>query len=117
MRFLTDENVAPSTVILLRRLGHEVLDLKEAGSRGISDEEVFQVCRSEVRILFTLDRHFLSRSRFPASECGGIIVSVVRPNTPKRVEPLLESFLRSEDAIAVQRALVTLSRDGWRVIR
>ena len=102
---------------MLRRLGHDVLDLKELGRRGISDEEVFQVCRSEDRVLFTLDRHFLSRSRFPASQCGGIIVSLVRPNTPKRVEPLLESFLTSEDANVVQGALVTVSKDGWRVTR
>jgi len=87
------------------------------GSRGISDEQVFQVCRSEARILFTLDRHFLRRSRFPASECGGIIVSLVRPNTPKRVEPLLEIFLQSDEAFVIQGALVTLPTDGWSLHR
>ena len=40
MRILTDETVSRSTIVMLRGLGHDVADVREAGISGAPDEDV-----------------------------------------------------------------------------
>lgn len=45
-KFVVDEDIPRSTTRLLRERGYEVLDVRDCGLRGKSDEEVFHFAQS-----------------------------------------------------------------------
>ncbi|HEV2623920.1 MAG TPA: DUF5615 family PIN-like protein [Xanthobacteraceae bacterium] len=59
---------------LLRKSGHDVATVRDERLQGSSDDQIFQVCVSERRILITLDRDFGHASRFPPKRSAGIII-------------------------------------------
>jgi predicted nuclease of predicted toxin-antitoxin system len=58
LKFLTDENIYPSTIELLRSYSLDVIDIKELGLAGISDREIMDFAKKEGRIVISLDLHF-----------------------------------------------------------
>src|SRR5437764_8396599 len=115
VKILTDENVAPSTVEMLRQLGHDVLDIKESGQLGLPHNAVYEKARETDRLLFTLNRHdFEDQDQFPAAACAGIIVSRIRPNVPESVNPRLKALLISTRPERLHGKLTILYRRGWR---
>ena len=105
MRFLLDECVARTTALLLRELGHDVVDIKELRLFGLEDREVYQLACRQNRILFATDKGF---RRFNPAACGGLIISTVIPNTPPRYEPRLEHLLASTRARYLAKRLIFL---------
>lgn len=116
MRFLTDENVNPSTVELLRSLGHDVYDIKEERQFGMHDDDVFTLTKSTDRLLVTLNYHdFWDQARYPASECAGIIASRIHPHVADLVNARLKSLLISTKPEVLRGKLTLLYRRGWRI--
>ena len=58
MRFLTDENIYPQMVEAIRRLSHDVLDIKEQNLFSIPDSDIIQIAQDTKRILITYDNNF-----------------------------------------------------------
>jgi predicted nuclease of predicted toxin-antitoxin system len=50
------------------------MTVHEQGLSGASDEAIFQACKTEARVLITLDRDFGQVHRFPPKEAAGIVV-------------------------------------------
>jgi hypothetical protein len=78
-RLYANENFPLPVVIELRRLGHDVLTVRESGkaNRAVPDSEVLEFARAEKRSVLTLNRkHFIA---LPASTPGhaGIVVCTV----------------------------------------
>lgn len=117
LNFLTDENVSPSTIKLLRELGHDVLDLKELKQFGKTDAEVFELAKKQNRIIFTLDTDFKNRRQFPPDKCGGIIVSAISPSTPKRINPKLKALLISTSSRKIKNNLIIIEERRWRFLK
>ena len=70
MKFKLDENVGRRGLEFLKASGHDVMTVWDQGLRGVTDEEVFQICAAEGRVLVTLDRDFGQITRFPPEiEC------------------------------------------------
>jgi predicted nuclease of predicted toxin-antitoxin system len=69
-----DENIGISGANLLRKSGHDVATVRDERLQGSSDDQIFQVCVAERRILITLDRDFGHASRFPPKTSAGIII-------------------------------------------
>jgi predicted nuclease of predicted toxin-antitoxin system len=57
-RWLTDENIHPDVVTHLRGRGLAVLDVRERGWHGRSDEELLEEAHREGRIILTHDGDF-----------------------------------------------------------
>ncbi len=74
MKFKLDENIGRRGLELLKASGHDVMTVWDQGLRGVSDEELFQICAVEGRVLVTLDRDFGQVTRFPPEKSAGIIV-------------------------------------------
>lgn len=93
MRILVDENIPLMTVEQLRRLGHDVADIRGTTEEGKSDEFLWSKARQEKRLLITTDRGFANyRDR---DHYGILIVSLRRPNRHrinKRVIDAIEHF-------------------------
>jgi len=65
VKFKLDENVWRRGLELLKAPGHDVMTVWDQGLRGVTDEELFQICAAEGRVLVTLDRDFGQITRFP----------------------------------------------------
>jgi hypothetical protein len=114
LEFLIDECVSPSTVKMLRQLGHNVLEIKELNRFGLKDTEIYKLACQQNRVIFTLDKGF---QRYSPSQCAGIIVSVVKPNTPLRYEPRLKHLLTTTHLDEIKGKLVLLEEKRHRFIK
>jgi predicted nuclease of predicted toxin-antitoxin system len=74
MRILANENFPGPLIRELRRLGHDVLSVKET-MRGATDLEVLERSRQEERLVVTFDKDFGELAfRFGLSTRSGIIL-------------------------------------------
>ncbi len=81
-RLYADENFPYPTVVALRRLGHDVLTVREAGQAGlaIADEDVLSSAHADGRAVLTHNRkHFrdLHRAGIPHS---GVVLCTDNPD-------------------------------------
>jgi len=74
VQFKVDENLPDETCRALRKAGHDAMSVLEQRMGGVSDSAVYAVCRSESRILVTLDTDFANMLAYPPAESSGIIV-------------------------------------------
>jgi predicted nuclease of predicted toxin-antitoxin system len=79
-----DGNIGRRGLELLKTSGHDVMTVWDQDLRGISDEQLFEVCSAEGRALITLDRDFGQVPRFPPEKSFGIVVLEVGPKTTLR---------------------------------
>ena len=81
MRILANENFPGPLIREMRRLGHDVMSVKES-MRGASDVEVLERSRQEERLVVTFDKDFgelAFRFRLPA-ESGVILFRLSGPD-------------------------------------
>ena len=73
LRFLLDENIAPSVADGLREKGYDVVHVRDVGLRGAPDPDVISFARSEQRVLVTQDADFADFRNYPLGTHNGII--------------------------------------------
>lgn len=86
MRAKLDENLPIEAAELLRAAGWECGTVFDEGLAGADDPNVAAACRTEARVLFTLDLDFADIRAYPPSEYVGIVV--LRPTEPSRRQVL-----------------------------
>ena len=74
LKFLLDEDLPRSSAQPIRKLSHEVLDVRDCGLRGKSDDEVFEFAQKEGAIIFTADLGFGNLLRYPVGSHNGIVI-------------------------------------------
>jgi hypothetical protein len=74
------ENLDAGAVIELRRLGHDVRTVQEAGRRGRDDAAVLADATAEVRAVLTFNRRDFLRLHRQSAAHAGIIVCTTDPN-------------------------------------
>jgi predicted nuclease of predicted toxin-antitoxin system len=92
MKFCVDENIPLITVEELRRLGHDVLDIREAGQQGLIDDLLWADAQREQRILITTDKGFVSRRN--DKHFGLMIVRLRQPNEHKIHNRVMQALHR-----------------------
>jgi hypothetical protein len=107
VKIKVDENIGDSGVGLLRRSGHDVATVHDEGLTGSLDEQIFQACVDERRVLVTLDRDFGHVPRFPPAHSAGI--AVLELGGPESLT-LLHDRLRDFLAVASRR---TINGELW----
>jgi predicted nuclease of predicted toxin-antitoxin system len=106
VKFKLDENIGRRGVELLKASGHDVMTVWDQGLRGITDEELFQICAAEGRVLVTLDRDFGQITRFPPERSAGIVVlDLGQRATLQGIIGRLRDFLSVLESHAVSGAL------------
>jgi len=78
LRILTDENISPKIVVFLRNHGLDVLDTKEQGWHGKSDDELLEIAYQEKRWVLTHDADFGTLAIHEGKPYFGIIFLRVR---------------------------------------
>jgi len=74
VKFLVDEDLPRSTSKILRDKGFKVLDSRDSGLRGKSDQEVFSFARKERAVILTGDLGFGNVLNFPLGSHFGIVI-------------------------------------------
>jgi len=117
MRFLANENLFDPIIEYLSGLGHDVLNIREAGLSGISDDEVYQLACKDKRVIITMDKDFSRIFRFPPEKCGGIIVVKIYK---RKVEETLKIFRKCFETIReeeIKRNQIVITPEGIRIKR
>lgn len=73
---------------IFREAGHNVATVSEQRLGGTSDDGLIEVCRTEGRVLVTLDLDFSNVLRFPPERYAGI--AVLRVPHPIEIETIRE---------------------------
>lgn len=82
MRAKLDENLPVESIPILESAGWQCETVFQEGLSGAEDERVSEICRTETRVLFTIDLDFADIRAYPPSEYEGIVV--LRPIHPSR---------------------------------
>jgi len=99
VRFKLDENIAAEMSRPIAEADHDVTTVSGQNISGCEDQQLYDICRAEQRILVTLDMDFANPLRFPPEATAEIVV--LRPARP------LLSLLRH----ALTNALARLKTD------
>ncbi len=89
-----NENFPRQVVEALRRLGHDVLTVQEAGKaeQGISDEEVLAFANQQNRAVLTINRRDFIRLHTKTPDHAGIIVCTQDPDTEGQAERIHQTI-------------------------
>lgn len=74
MNVVLDEDLSRSLRTALKRLGHEVFDIRDHGLRGKSDKEIFEFAQQQKAVLFSGDLGFANIIEFPLGSHFGIAI-------------------------------------------
>lgn len=74
MQFKVDENLPVEIAELLVNAGHDTKTVNEQQLQGVKDPVLIDACKSESRVLITLDTDFSDIRAYPPQEFSGIIV-------------------------------------------
>lgn len=74
MQFKIDENLPIEIAELLINAGHDAKTVNKQQLKGTKDPVLIDLCKSENRVLVTLDTDFSDIRTYPPQEFAGIIV-------------------------------------------
>ncbi len=108
-RLYANENFPLPVAETLRRFGHDVLTVREAGNAGraIPDDEVLAFAGDEGRVLLTLNRKHFVRLHQEGQRHAGIIACTFDPNF-ERQALLIHEVL--EERPAPEGSLLRINR-------
>jgi len=98
MRFIANENVSGTVIRQLRRLGHDVISVKEV-MRSSPDRDVLARARAEQRIVLTHDKDFAElafRYRLPVG-AGVVLLRLAGANPDADNRRALEAIAGRTD--------------------
>ena len=115
MTFLLDANMPRSAASLLRELGHQVEDVRDALPPGADDSEVAAFAKSNQLVLITRDFDFADIRNYPPENYAGIIV-LERPDDAitVQVNQALQSFVSKPELLARLPGRLAIV-ESWRV--
>ncbi len=117
MRFLADENLYQPLIDYILEEGHSVLNLRNMGLAGITDEEVYQIACEQNLIILTMDKDFTRTFRFAPQNCGGIIVVKIYKRTINETLSIFKKFFSKLTQNDITNNLVIITPEGIKIRR
>ncbi len=100
MRFLIDADLPRSSNDVVRRHGHEVLDVRDIGLGSAKDPSIVHYAQTEGLCLITGDYDFADIRNYPPDQYAGIVVlHLPRTATATYINQLLDSFLEQAELL------------------
>jgi len=93
MQFKTDENLPVEIAGLLINAGHNAKTVNEQQMQGVKDPFLADICKSENRVLVTLDTDFSDIRAYPPQEFSGIIVLRVGSQAKQHVIKVFQNII------------------------
>lgn len=107
MKILVDENIPNVSTAELRRLGHDVKDIRGTALQGLPDEELWNLALQEQRMFITTDKGFAAKRS--EDHYGVLIIRLRQPSEQTihvRVISGVKHFTKNE-----WRGLLVVIRD------
>ncbi len=113
MQILVHENIPRSTVVRLRELGHDVLDIRGTPREGMKDELLWELAQKEKRLLISTDRRFLRY--WNVSHNGALVVLL----SQAKLQTIHAKIMQTLDQFTPEewRELLVVVRDTFQSIR
>ncbi|MGH7597892.1 MAG: DUF5615 family PIN-like protein [bacterium] len=90
MKIIVDENIPLMTVEALRKLGHDVLDIRGTPDEGSPDDDLWSMSQMEGRLLITTDKGFSKHRNEP--HFGMLIIRLKKPNRIKIHQRVMQAI-------------------------
>lgn len=94
MRFKVDENLPVDVVRELQSYGHDAVGVVQQGLGGARDRDLFAVCKTEGRVLITLDVGFANIGEYPPGSSPGTIVLRLSRQNKAHVLSVVRRFVK-----------------------
>lgn len=117
LHFKVDENLPKEVGGLLKVQGHDALTVHEQGLSGAPDSDLSRVCKSERRVMITLDTDFSNIRTYPPEEHPGIIVLRLDHQDKATVLAVVEGMLPLLTKEPLSGKLWIVERDRVRIWR
>ncbi|SRR6266567_1944098 len=92
-RFYADENFPERAIAVLKRLGADVLSVRDTHRRGHPDENHAAEALRLGRVLITCDRDYLDERRFPLIHCPAIVVCDLGAGTAAEIRKTFDCLI------------------------
>ncbi len=92
MKIFVDENIPVMTVRELRKLGHDVMDIRGTDDEGITDEDMWGMVQKDGRLLITTDKGFVQKRH--EKHNGILIIRLKQPNRLKIHQKVMQAINR-----------------------
>lgn len=113
MRFVIDADLPRSTADLLRRHGHDAIDVRDAGLGAAGDSELAAFARAQKACLITGDFGFADVRNYPPEVYPGIVVlELPRGATASFILSLIEAFLQQPDLLSRLQGRLAVVQPG-----
>src|SRR4030065_707842 len=93
MQFKIDENLPIEIAELLTNAGYNAKTVNDQQLQGVKDPVLIDACKSENRVLVTLDTDFSDIRAYPPQEFSGIIVLRVRVQAKHHIIKVFRSII------------------------
>ena len=112
MKFVADVNIniTPNVINLLRKSGHDVLDIKKQDPRT-SDVNIIKLASKEKRIILTHDKDFLVLTHFPKYQVGTILIRLKKQTASHHWEKL-QDLLNKRSEYELKKSLTLLTEES-----
>jgi predicted nuclease of predicted toxin-antitoxin system len=110
LKILTDENISPRVVSVLRGKGLDVIDVKEKGWQGSADRFLMAAAWEENRFILTHDSDFGTLAINEGVPCYGIIYLRLKDLNFEKVKDSLDKFLKVETEISEGTIIILKDR-------
>ena len=97
MRFKIDENLPTEAAGLLTAVGHDALTIHDQQMVGQPDPQVASICRTEQRVLVTLDLDFSDIRTYPPGSRSGVLVIRLGHQSPRMIRRAVHRIGASVD--------------------
>ncbi|HCP60226.1 MAG TPA: hypothetical protein DIT43_01410 [Dehalococcoidia bacterium] len=118
MRFLVDEDLPRAVDSVLKKYGHEAIDVRDVGFRGARDFEIANYAQSQKLCILSGDLGFCDVRHYPPRRYAGlVIIRIPKGATASFIVRLLESFLKRDELVsglAGKLAIVEVGRVRFR---
>ncbi len=93
MQFKIDENLPTEITELLTKASYDAKTVNDQQLQGSKDPVLIEICKSEKRVLVTLDTDFSDIRAYPPEKFSGIIVLRVRLQTKHHVIKVFRNII------------------------
>lgn len=115
MRFPADIGISQSTVLWLRKNGHDAIHLREQGLQKLPDPEIFEKASDKNRVILTCDldfAHILAASR---GTLPSVILFRLDDERPENVNRRLTTVLAESLEAMEKGAIISVEQHRHRV--
>ena len=115
MKLKTDENMPIEVAEAMRAAGHDALSVLEQDLGGWADPGIAEICRSEGRVLVSLDTDFADVRAYPPQDYPGILVIRLKRQDKPSILEVVPRILRMLQFEEIDRRLWIVTEERVRI--